>query len=178
MARISFNHPYINVTLGSVDKATGVATSVPEHKPGFEIRCDSGVYAYQQAASTIPEGYMCRVIRSGTTTSNWNATPTLTADVGAQSWDLGANVTSGGLVNKQWGWFWLGEGEDFVYAATTVTSYSGNLTTFTSAGQVAAPTSGKGISDLCAIDSNTSSGLRLCRSSRLLNVNTFFGSTG
>lgn len=178
MARISFNHPYINLTLPSVDRGTGLATSIPEYKPGMEIMCDSGRYAYQQAASTITEGWVNRISRGIGYTSNPGAIPVKTADIGTDQWDLGVSITPTSLATKQWGWFWLGEGEDFVFLNAVTTSFSGVLTTYTSAGQVGAATSGKGISDLCAIDSNTSSGLRLCRSSRLLNVNTFFGSTG
>jgi len=178
MSRISFNHPYINLTLPSVDKGTGVANSSAEYKPGFEITCDSGRYAYQQAASTISEGWLSRIHRGIGYTSNPGAIPVKTADIGTDQWDIGVSITPGTLATKQWGWFWMGEGEDNVFLNSTATSFSGCLTTFTSAGQAGAPTSGKPVGDLCAIDSNTSSGLRLCRSSRLLNVNTFFGSTG
>lgn len=171
MARINFTHPYTNVTVGSVDKATGAATSQPDYKPGYEIRCDSGIYRYLQAASTVGEGFACKVVRSGTATSNYNATPIDTTLSGAGPTDVGVCVTSGGLAAKQWGWFWLGEGEEYVYLTSAITSLVGNLTTWTSAGQVAATGSGDNIADLVAIDSNTSSGLRLCRSVRLLATN-------
>lgn len=171
MARISYNHPYINLTFGSVDRATGVATSQPEHKPGFELRADSGAYRYLQAVSAVSEGYACKVIRSGYATSNYGATPIDTTLSGAGPTDVGVCVTSGGLAAKQWGWFWLGEGEEYVYLTSAITSLAGNLTTWTSAGQVAATGSGDNIADLVAIDSNTSSGLRLCRSVRLISTN-------
>lgn len=171
MARISFNHPYVNFALGSVDKATGAATSQPEYKPGWEVIADNGVYRYLQAASTVAEGYVCKIVRSGYATSNYNATPIDTTLSGAGPTDVGVAVTSGGLSRLQWGWFWLGEGEEYVYLTSAITSLAGNLTTWTSAGQVAATGSGDNIADLVAIDSNTSSGLRLCRSVRLISTN-------
>lgn len=171
MARISFNHPYVNLALGSVDKGSGSATSQPEYKPGMEIKCDSGVYRYLQAASTVAEGYLCKFHRSGDVTSNFGATPMDTTLSGAGPTDAAVAVTSGGLAVRQWGWFWLGEGQDYVHLASTATSYAGNLTTWTTAGQVAATGSGDNVADLVAIDSNTSSGLRLCRSTRLLATN-------
>jgi len=175
--RISFNHPYINLTLGSRDKFTGAVTSIPEHKPGFELKADSGVYRYLQATSATSEGYGARFIRSGFLTSNFGATPLLTADVTLPV-DVGAVVTAGGLAANQWGWYWLGEGEDFLYMASTCQGgmAGGNVGAFTSAGQffatsTLAQASGKIIADVMVADSNTSSGLRLCRASRLMVAN-------
>lgn len=171
MARISFNHPYINVELPSVDLATGVNNSTPQYKPGMEIRCDSGVYRYLQATTGTSAGHMCKVILNGHLTSNYNATTVLTADSGTVQTDLGVCVSPSGMVANQWGWFWLGEGEEKVYLASALESTSGVGATWTTRGEVANARSGDVIMQLAAIDSNTSSGLRLCRSATRLHTN-------
>lgn len=184
MARISFNHPYVNFTQGSVDKGTGVATSVPDYKPGWEVKADSGIYRYLQATSATSTGHLCKVILSGVATSNYNATRINTTDSGIVPTDCGVAVTDGGLAANQWGWFWLGEGEEYVRLASTANSYQTSvigglayLGTWTTAGEVSALGSGDMIDGLVAIDSNTSSGLRLCRSARLLKTNPAYGNT-
>lgn len=181
--RISFNHPYINVTQGATDKGTGVATSVPEYKPGMAITCDSGVYRYLQAVSATSTGHACKLILSGAATSNYSATRLTTALSGIEPTDVGVVVTEGGLAAGQWGWFWHGEGEEYVRLASVANSYQTSviggqayLTSWTTAGEVAALGSGDIIDGLVAIDSNTSSGLRLCRSGRLLKTNAVFTS--
>lgn len=178
MARIVFNHPYVNLTQGSVDPGTGAATSQPQYKPGWEVRADSGVYRYLQATSATSEGYGVIFSRAGVATSNYSATNMTTSLSGSLPSDVGACVTAGGLAAKQWGWFWLGDGEDYCYMnAVCGGGYAGgNVCTFTTAGHFAATSaltqfSGDTIADLMVIDSNTSSGLRLCRSTRLLQTN-------
>lgn len=166
MSRICFEHPYINVAQGSVDKATGASSSVPEFGPGQKIRCDSGVYRYLQANGAVIEGGICKYIPAGST---WDATPFNTSTSAQIPTDCAVCVTSGGLSDNQWGWFWIGDGEDYVYATSTITSFL-QVTTWTSAGQVAVG-SGDNISDLVAIGSTTASGLRLMRSTRLLATN-------
>lgn len=178
MARIVFSHPYLNLTQPSVDKGTGAATSQPEFKPGMEVKADSGTYRYLQATSATSEGYGVVWNRSGVATSIYNATNMTTALSAALPSDIGVCVTSGGLAAKQWGWFWVGDGEDYCYMnAVCGGGYAGgNVCTFTTAGHFAATSaltqfSGDTIADLIVIDSNTSNGLRLCRSTRLLQTN-------
>lgn len=179
MARINFTHPYLNVAIPAVDRGTGAATSVPEYKPGFETKCDSGIYRYLQANSAVLEGNACKVVLSGVATSNYNATPIDTTLSGTLPTDIGICVAAGGLAAKQWGWFWLGEGEEYCSLATGVASYTNNLCTWTTAGLLAGIGSGDNIADLTAIDSSTSSGtsLRLCRSPRLLRTNLIIAAT-
>lgn len=170
MARISFNHPYVNLAQGAALQAGSTTVYQPDYRPGFEVKCDSGVYRYLKPSGAIAEGYAAKIYRSGLTTSLYTATAINTTTSGAVPTDVGICVTSGGLVDGQYGWFWLGEGEDYAYLTSTITSYT-QLTTWTSAGQLAASGSGDNVCDLIAIDSNTSSGLRLCRSVRLLATN-------
>lgn len=174
MARICYDHPYIKVDLGSVDKSTGAASVDPEYTPGFEIRCDSGRYKYLKANGVVDEGDLVKFIRSYSIAAiaNFDAASLTTTVSGAVPTDCGICVTDGGLVDNQWGWFWLGEGEDYCYLTTGIASYT-QLCTWTSAGEIAASGSGDNIADLVAIDSSTSSGtsLRLCRSVRLLATN-------
>jgi len=181
MPRIVFNHSYMNLSLPSVSPATGTATSQPEYKPGMEVKADSGIYRYLQAQSTVSEGYVCFFERRGQTNSNYYATPGTTTDAGSaggNSKDWGVCVASGGLAVKQWGWFWLGEGEEWAYAAGTGGAYCGNVGTWTTAGQLSVTSaltqySGRAFPDVFFIDStaNTSTGLRLCRAARILVTN-------
>lgn len=168
MARISFTHPYINVSQASVLKAGSTTEYQPDVKPGTKIRCDSGLYAYLKANGAVIEGGACVYKPSGL--ADYDATPVNTTVSAAIPSDIAVCVTSGGLADNQFGWFWLGEGEEYCYLTSAITSYT-QLTTWTSAGHLAASGSGDNVADLIAIDSNTSSGLRLCRSVRLLATN-------
>ena len=173
--RINFTHPYVNVTQGSYDKGTGNRTSQPDYKPGTEFRFDSGFYRYLQATSATSTGHACKVILNGFATSNYNATRVTTADSGVFPTDIGVCVTDDGLAANQWGWFWLGEGEEYCRLAGTQSSYSGTLSTYSVAGELGTNVSaGDSIGDLICIDSNTSSGLRLCRSTRRLSTNSYY----
>ena len=172
MARICYDHPYINVTQASVLAAGSTTVYQPDYKLGMEIRCDSGVYRYLQANGAVAEGYACKYLRSGLTVGNYDATPMNGTVSAAIQTDVAVCVATGGLADNQQGWFWIGEGEDYCFLSTAITSYT-QLTAGTSAvlGQLAASGSGDNIQDLIAIDSATSSGLRLCRSTKLLATN-------
>lgn len=176
MARICYDHPYINVAQPSVLQAGSSTVYQPDFKPGFEIVCDSGKYKYLQANGAVSEGYLCKFIRSGqiSAIANFDATPMNGTTSAAIPTDCCICVTSGGLADNQWGWFWLGQGEEFVYVSTGVASYT-QLTAGTSSvlGTLAASGSGDNVADLICIDSTTSSGsaLRLARSHRLLATN-------
>lgn len=167
MSRIPFKDPYINLTLGSADKGTGAANAVPEFSPGYHLLADSGRYRYLQANGAVIEGGLCKYIPAGVT---WDATPLTTAISAQLPTDGAVCVTAGGLADNQWGWFWIGEGEEYVYMGGNVTSFL-QLGTWTSAGTVVGAVSGDAIADLVAIGSTSASGLRLCRSTRLLATN-------
>lgn len=170
--RICYDHSYVNVELGSINKSTGAVSTDPEYKPGWEIVCDSGRYKYLKANGAIAEGKIVKFLRSGVVTSDFDATPLNTTLSGAVPTDCAICVTDGGLTDNQWGWFWLGQGEEYIYVTTGMASYT-QLTTWTSAGELAASGSGDNVADLVCIDSTTSSGtaLRLARSTRLLATN-------
>lgn len=179
MARICYNHPYINVAQKSVLAAGSTTVYQPDYKLGTEIKCDSGIYRYLQADGAISEGYVCKFLASGAATGLYDAWVLNTTGSGTAITTCGICVAHGGLADNQQGWFWLGEGEEYVYLASGVTSFTGPLCTWTTSGQVAAATSGDIIAELMPIDSTTSSGtsLRLCRSPRLLATNIYPVST-
>lgn len=178
MARICYDHPYINVTEKSVLQAGSTAVYQPDYKLGMEIKCDSGIYRYLQANGAVAEGYACKYLRSGLTVANFDATPMNGTTSGTTPTDVAICVATGGLADNQQGWFWIGHGEDYCYLASAITSYTQlSAGTSTTLGQLGAETSGDRVCDLIAIDSATSSGLRLCRSTRLLCTN-FTVSTG
>ena len=174
MARICYDHPYVNVAEGSRDLGTGAVSTDPQYRPGWEIVCDSGRYKYLKANGAVLEGQIVKYLRSGqiAAIANFDATPLTTTISGAVPTDCGICVTSGGLTDNQWGWFWLGSGEEYIYLTSGVASYT-QLCTWTSAGHLAASGSGDNVADLVCIDSTTSSGtaLRLARSNRLLATN-------
>jgi len=169
MARICYDHPYINVAQASVLQAGSTTVYQPDYKPGAKIKCDSGVYRYLKANGAVQEGGLAKYVATDGT--SFDATPLTTAISGTVKTDGAVCVTSGGLADNQYGWFWLGEGEEYVYCANNVVSLL-ILATCTSAGCVAGQAlSGDVVSDLIAIDSSSATGLRYCRSSRLLSTN-------
>ena len=174
MARIAYNHPYINVSVKSVLQLGSSTVYQPDIKIGTEIRCDSGVYKYLQADGVVSEGFLCRWFP---TTLKANALDTTTS--GTAPTNCGVCVASGGLVDGQQGWFWLGDGEEYCYLASGATSFTVPLCTWTTSGQIGAAGSGDLIWNLVAVDSSTSSGtsLRLCRSNTLLKTNQVVAGT-
>lgn len=179
MARIAYNHPYINVTQKSVLQLGSSTAYVPDVKPGTEIRCDSGVYRYLQADGAVPVGYLCRIMTGGAANSNYDANLIDTTQSGTAPHSLGICVAEGGLVDNQYGWFWLGDGEEYCAVASGVTSLTVPLCTWTTSGLIGGAGSGDLIWNLVAVDSSTSSGtsLRLCRSNTLLKVNQVVAGT-
>lgn len=179
MARISYNHPYINVAQKSVLAAGSTTVYQPDVKLGTEIRCDSGVYRYLQADGAIPVGYLVRFFPGGTATSNYDANLIDTTLSGTAPHALGICVAEGGLVDNQQGWFWLGDGEEYCALASGVTSLTVPLCTWTTSGLIGGAGSGDLIWNLVAVDSSTSSGtsLRLCRSNTLLKTNQVVAGT-
>jgi hypothetical protein len=164
MARKAISQPYVNVSLGSVKASDGTASTVPDYAPGDKINCDSGQYIYMQANGAVVEGYLCKYVEG-----TYDADTCTTAESGSTATPLGVCVTSGGLVDNQWGWFWRGLGSgEYVYLTTTIAADT-QVTTHTVAGQ--GSTGGDPIHSLFANVSSGSGGLTLCRSSVLLCTN-------
>lgn len=161
MARKCITHPYINVALKSVD-GNGAASSVPHYKAGEVALCDSGHYVYGQANGAITEGYVCKAV-AGT----WDFDTVTTTESGSTNTVIGVCVASGGLADNQWGWFWRGLGQEYVYA--TDVNADVQLTTSANAGE--ATTGGDNIDGLFTVENNASVGLTLCRSAVLLSTN-------
>lgn len=178
MARIVYNHPYINLAQASVLAAGSTTVYQPDFKLGTEVRADSGVYRYLKADGAILEGMLCRWFSGGTATGNYDAHRLDTTTSAALPTDGAICVTSGGLANDQPGWFWLGDGEEYCYLASGVASYI-PLCTWTTSGAIGGAGSGDLIWNLVAVDSSTSSGtsLRLCRSNTLLKTNQVVAGT-
>lgn len=156
MARKPLSNIYINVSVGS-------SSTVPEYAPGEVVVCDSGTYVYGSANGAIAEGYVCKFVQGV-----WDFDTVTTSESGATNTQIGVCVASGGLADNYWGWFWRGAGNgEYVY--TLVTTIDVQLTTATTAGL--AVTSGDTIDGLYPNGSVSSEGLRLCRSSKLLETN-------
>ena len=156
MARLPITQHGINVALGS-------NSTVPEFKPGEQIDCDSGRYIYGQANGAVTEGHICKYIEGV-----FDFDSCTTAESGAVNTPLGVNVTSGGLTDNYWGWFWRGQGVEEVYVQDIATDTQ--VTTTTSAGE--GGTGGDVISDLFTNENNSAAGLTACRASRLISTNT------
>lgn len=174
MARIAYNHPYINVAQKSVLAAGSTTVYQPDFKLGTQIQCDSGVYKYLQADGAVAEGYLVRWYPS-----NFDANIIDTTASGTAPTNCGICVASGGLADNQQGWFWLGDGEEYCALASGVTSLTVPLCTWTTSGLIGGAGSGDLIWNLVAVDSSTSSGtsLRLCRSNTLLKTNQVVAGT-
>lgn len=161
MARKCITHPYINVALGSVD-GNGAASSVPQFKPGERALCDSGVYIYGQANGAITEGHLCKFVEG-----TFDFDSVTTAESGSTNTAIGVCVTSGGLSDNQWGWFWRGQGTDYVYV--TDVNADVQVTTHTNAGE--GSTGGDNVDGLFTVENNSTAGLTLCRAAGLLQTN-------
>lgn len=165
--RKSLTHPWINVELGSVDM-NGSASSVPQHKPGDVIYCDSGLYVYGSANGAVDEGAVCKFVEGV-----WDFDEVTTAESGSTETQLGICVTDGGLADNQWGWFWRGLGTEYAYV--TDVNADVQLTTHTNAGELS--TGGDNVFGLFSAENNASAGLTLVRSGRLICTNTTIAAT-
>lgn len=165
--RICLSNIVINLTRGSTSDADGTSTSVPRHKPGQTVDCDSGRYIYMQANGAVAEGYICK-FAEGT----WDADTVTHTEGDTVQYALGVCVTSGGLADNQWGWFWRGLGYEYVYVKSSALADI-NMLLCTTAGQVDDSTDGTDvIHDLFTIGAAAGAALSLCRSGVLLSVNT------
>lgn len=168
MARKVFSAVGIDLTAGSKDangSTTSTGAAIPQFQPGERVIADSGVYQYLQANGAIAEGYLCKFVEG-----TFDADAVTTAESGAVNTPLGVCVTSGGLVDNQWGWFWRGEGQDYVYLTASIAIDTQITTSAGTAGQ--GTTGGDPIHDLFNTVASGSAGLVLCRSASLLNTNS------
>lgn len=138
----------INLSLGS-------ASTVPEFTPGDTVLADSGAYRYLQANGAVVEGYLCKFVEG-----TFDADTCTTAESGSVHTLLGANVTSGGLADNYWGWFWVGDyGQEYVYVQDIATDTQ--VTTTTTAGQ--GGSGGDNVDGLFTNENNAAAALTLCR---------------
>lgn len=164
MARKVTSAVGVNLTAGALLAAGSTTVYIPEYALGERVIADSGVYQYLQANGTVAEGYICKFVEG-----TFDADTVTTTESGAVNTPLGVCVTSGGLADNQYGWFWRGDGQDYVYLTTSISADT-QLTTGGTAGQ--ATTGGDPIHDLFNTTASTTAGLYLCRSATLLNTNS------
>lgn len=161
MARKPITSVYVNVALGSVD-GNGTANTIPQYTPGEILICDSGVYLYGSADGAIAEGYCAKYVEG-----TWDFDTAATGEGDTELVTLGICVTSGGLADNQWGWFWLGEGYEDCYCEDVAADVQVTLTATT--GIVGA--GGEAIDGLVTIENNAAQGLTACRSTTRLCTN-------
>jgi hypothetical protein len=155
----------VNLTAGSPLAAGSTTVYIPEYGLGDRVVADSGVYQYLQANGAVAEGYICKFVEG-----TFDADIVTTGESAAVNTPLGVCVTSGGLADNQYGWFWRGDGQDYVYLTASITIDT-QITTHTTAGN--GSTGGDPIHDLFnTVASPGSAALTLCRSATLLNTNS------
>lgn len=159
MARKPLTATYINVALGS-------GSTTPEFAPGDTVLCDSGLYQYMQANGAVAEGYAVKFVEG-----TWDGDTVTTAESASTNTPLGICVTTGGLADNYWGWFWRGQGKEYVYVKDSASDNAQLLTT-TTAGQVGDTTDGVDlIHDLHCVGAAAGAALSLARSTVLLSTN-------
>lgn len=150
-----------------INLAGGSASTTPEFGPGDTVMADSGLYIYLQANGTVAEGYAVKYAEG-----TWDADTITTAESGTTQTAIAINVTSGGLADNYWGWFWRGLGKEYAYVKDSASADTQMMTT-TTAGQVGDTTDGTDpIHDLFTVGAAAGAALSLVRSGRLLAVNT------
>lgn len=164
MARKVTSAVGVNLAAGAPLAAGSTTVYIPEYALGERVVADSGIYQYLQANGAVAEGYACKFVEG-----TFDADPVDTTESGTTNTPLGVCVTSGGLSDNQYGWFWRGDGQDYVYLTSSITINT-QLTTGGTAGQVT--TGGDPIHDLFNTVASTTAGLYLCRSATLLNTNS------
>lgn len=160
MARKPLTSIYVNVALGS-------GSTTPEFQPGEAVMCDSGLYIYMQANGAVAEGYAVKYAEG-----TFDGDTVTTAESGTTQTAIAINVTSGGLADNYWGWFWRGLGKEYAYVKDSAAA-DAQMHTTTTAGQIGDTTDGTDlIHDLFTVGSAAGAALSLVRSGRLLAVNT------
>lgn len=155
----------VNSAIG-INLSAGSSSTVPEFTPGETVRADSGIYMYGQANGAVTEGYICKYVEG---TYDFDTVTHTEGD--SVNYSLGVNVTAGGLADNYWGWFWRGQGSEYVYVKDSA-SADVNMLLTTTAGMVGDNTDGTDvIHDLFTNATVSAAGLALCRSTVLLSVN-------
>lgn len=162
MARIALNQVGVNFAAGSLPPSITGALSQPEYALGTQIWADSGLYIYGQANGAIAEGYICKYVEG---TFDFDTVDT--TESGTTPTNLGVCVTSGGLADNYFGWFWRGCGKESVYVQDVAANVQ--VTTTGTAGQGGA--GGDYIYNLFTNENNAAAGLTSCRASGLLSTN-------
>lgn len=165
MARKVTSAVGVNLTAGAPLAAGSTTVYIPEYALGERVVADSGIYQYLQANGAVAEGYAAKFVEG-----TFDADAVTTAESASANTPLGVCVTSGGLADNQYGWFWRGDGQDYVYLTTTISIDTQLTTGAGTAGQVT--TGGDPIHDLFNTVASTTAGLYLCRSATLLNTNS------
>lgn len=162
MARRPLHEVHTNLTAGAPLAVGSTTAYQPEYTLGHIVYCDSGVYVYGQANGTVAEGDCCKYVERA-----YDFDPAATGEGDTELITLGVCVTSGGLADNQHGWFWLGEGSEYVLCEDVAADVQVTLTA--AAGTVGA--GGEAIDGLVTIENNASAGLTLCRSATRLTTN-------
>lgn len=141
MARIVLSpEAGINLTVADADTS-------PTQGILYGVWADSGYYVYAHANGAIAEGAACILLYTG------EAADMDTTDSGSTMKVVGINVTTGGLSDNQWGWFWRGCGFEYVKVADAIAADT-NLTTTATAGVVGS--GGDAITSLNLVTANAS----------------------
>lgn len=157
---------HVNLTVGSSLRAGSSTVYEPDFALGWTVEADSGKYKYMQANGAVAEGYAVKYVEG-----TWDGDTATTAESASANTDIGICVTAGGLADNQHGWFWCGNGYEYVYVKDSAAD-DAQLHTTTTAGQVGDTTDGVDpIHDLHCIGSAAGAALSLARSSVLLSTN-------
>lgn len=153
----------INVALGS-------SGTIPEFGVGDVVTCDSGVYVYGSANGAIDEGALCKY-----TEGSFDFDEVTTAESGTTNTQCGICVTSGGLADNYYGWFWRGRGYEEALFGGSINANT-QLTTTATAGVVG--TGGDNVDGLFTVDQSASGGgLYTVRAAGLLQTNMTVSAT-